>query len=336
MMLVRLSSGLIGFAPLAAKLGADPVELCNRVGLPPSCLDDANQFISCEAFYSLLELAATETGCAHLGLHLGSDINLSAMGPTGFVIQHASTPMEALKDLRRYNHLHDQGTKVELLIEGQTAFLTAENLVAPDDAFHVIDRAAGLGLAILRMIGGRHWRPLKVLFRHHEPEDSEPYQTLFGCPVLFGQEVNALAFEARILNAPISQESNTHTTQVIREYIRRLEQQTPCDLTGQVKMLIQQLLSTNNCQLATIAEMLQVSQRSLQRHLSNNGTSFSNLVEETRIEKAQKYLLESNISMSQLADLLGYTEPSNFSRAFKRRVGLAPLVWQKSRIKSLP
>lgn len=328
-MLLRLSSALIGFSELAQQLGANPAELCARAGLDPSYLHTTNQFIRCETFNRLLEVAAQATGREDFGLLLGREINLAVMGPTGFIIQHAGSVMEALNGLRRYNHLHDQGTLVQLTTDHGKAYFSSRNLAASDEAFQVTDRAAGLGMAVMRMLGGPDWSPDKVLFRHRAPADTGLYQKVFGCPVLFGQEENALVFDADFLDAPMTQESNSYTNQIVQDYIRRLEGQAPRDLISKVRLLIQQLLGTNGCSLVKIADSLRVSKRSLQRHLNQQGTSFSELVESVRIDMAQQYLTETNMSLTQLAELLGYTETSNFSRAFKRRVGLAPLAWKK-------
>lgn len=77
-----------------------------------------------------------------------------------------------------------------------------------------------------------------------------------------------------------------------------------------------------------------LSQRSLQCYLENEGTSFSELVENVRMETAKKYLLETAMPLSRLAELLGYSETSNFSSAFKRETGLAPLECKKSHLNS--
>ena len=102
----------------------------------------------------------------------------------------------------------------------------------------------------------------------------------------------------------------------------------PGDIVNHTKYLIRMLLPEGKCSLENISALLNTSDRSLQRNLKARGTSFRQLVDRVRKSIAQQQLRHSNLSNSQLAYMLGYTELSTFTRSFKRWFGVTPSKWR--------
>ncbi len=94
--------------------------------------------------------------------------------------------------------------------------------------------------------------------------------------------------------------------------------------------MIHNRLPFGDCSLEVVAKQLAVSPRTLQNRLSEQATTFKQLVDELRRGIAQQQLLQSHVPISQLCDLLGYSDQTAFSRAFKRWFGVSPREWQKT------
>ena len=102
----------------------------------------------------------------------------------------------------------------------------------------------------------------------------------------------------------------------------------PDSYPDQIRYLIRQALYTGDCSIERIAGYLSITPRTLQRRLKTEGTSYKLLLEEVRFTIASRYLLDSRASLTTLADMLGYSELSAFSNAFKSKTGLSPRQWR--------
>ena len=143
----------------------------------------------------------------------------------------------------------------------------------------------------------------------------------------FNAEFNALSYDAAILRIPLRQ----HDEELHRMLTRRLlelEQSHPEDFVSRVEHVIRQMLPAGRCSVELTAKCLNLGKRTLQSRLKDERVTFQQLLERIRSDIASSYLQESVVTMTTLAELLGYSELSAFSRAFKRWFGVAPLSWK--------
>jgi len=166
--------------------------------------------------------------------------------------------------------------------------------------------------------------PLLVTFTHPEPNCSDEYYTHFRCPVIFSAETNSLTLPIDVIDKSLVGTDPMLadlSDQVMREYMLNLDQSK---LTEQVKTFIIEHLPSGEVRLEKVADDLAVSARTLQRRLNEEDTTFANLLEETRRDLASKYIREKNKCLNEISFLLGFSEVSAFSRAFKRWNGQSP------------
>ena len=147
--------------------------------------------------------------------------------------------------------------------------------------------------------------------------------------MFFGQERTEIVFPKHWLNAPIIQ-TDPALNMILSTHINQPEQNIPRNFCDEVVCLIKDLLPLGPCGLETVADRLAVHQRTLQRTLKEEGSSFSDLLESVRQEIATERLRNSNISIIQLSDYLGYADNTAFTRAFKRWFGSTPREWRKT------
>jgi AraC-like DNA-binding protein len=186
-------------------------------------------------------------------------------------------------------------------------------------------------LRMCRITTGENIKPLLVHLRRPRPPNTERYERFFGSPVEYNTETNRLCFERALVDAPLSTpnpELARVNDQTVIDYLARFDR---ASIAMQVRAEIIGRLPEGSPHQDTIAESLHVSLRSLQRRLKDENTSFKKLLEETRRELALQYIRDSHRPIAEITYLLGFSEHSNFTRAFKRWTGRSPAEFRTTR-----
>jgi len=175
-----------------------------------------------------------------------------------------------------------------------------------------------------RAISGRDVVPRAVRFRHPAPADVREHEALFRTLLRFSAPHTEIEFEDRDLDAPLPHANETYFT-IFRAQVERALGRLPgkSGTAQDVRAAAQAALSSGQCTLAGTARALGTSERTLQRRLREEGTSFAELVDCLRREMALEYL-DKRLSVGEIAWLLGYSEASAFHHAFKRWTGTTP------------
>ena len=172
--------------------------------------------------------------------------------------------------------------------------------------------------------------PVSVTFTHPKPSCSAKFYEYFRSPVVFEAPTNSLTLplEAVDKSLPGSNPQLAELNdQVMIEYLAQLDHDR---ITEKVKAAIIDQLPSGNVTDENVAQDLYMSSRNLQRQLQSAGTTFTTLLNEIRQDLAQKYLRDQDTSMTEIAFLLGFSESSAFSRAFKRWIGVTPTQYRKA------
>ncbi len=175
-------------------------------------------------------------------------------------------------------------------------------------------------------------RILRVELRQRAPDDTAAYQKVFGAPVHFCAPTDRLWFSREEWAAP-TESADAALVRLLEEHARILSQRVPHGSTGfvhQVRKIMAATLAQGGSATA-IARELNVSVRTLQRRLDENGTTFREVSESVRGQLAQGYLADRNVSITEVAYLLGFSEHSAFIRAFRRWTGESPARWRRRR-----
>ncbi len=183
-------------------------------------------------------------------------------------------------------------------------------------------------LRAFREMIGRNVAPVSVSFAHPRTEDIKEFERFFGCSVSFGRQENIIEMKLSDLHLQLVA-ADHRLLAVLRRYcedvLSRHAAQAP-PLVERVERLIADRLAHGEASLDTVATEMGLSPRSLSRKLAELDTSFNGLVGSLRKDLALRYLQESNLSLTEIAFLLGYSEVSTFTHAFKRWTGNTPTV----------
>ncbi|MGH8447234.1 MAG: AraC-like transcriptional regulator QhpR [Solimonas sp.] len=324
------AGALTGITAALAPRGLRPEPICERRGVDPAVLADAEARLPVERYVDLLEDAARASGNAALGLRLGYTQPLSSIGPGAARVAQARTFGEAIATLIVDLPLHQDGVSIELQIDGRWA-----SVAYSIRHLHGIEYAQDAELSIAKMLAATRrlgpdseWAPAQVHFEHPAPADPAAQRRLFGAPVHFSQPRNALIFERSWLDTPLRgaalgvefQAAIASATAIANDEL---------SLVAALKGRILRALPEGAATIEAIAGQLALSERTLQRRLQAAGLNFQQLVEQLRFETACRLLCQGHLPLTEIGYLLGYSEPSAFSRAFRRWSGASPLAYRR-------
>ncbi len=254
----------------------------------------------------------------------------NAMGVLGHAWLTSRTLRAAFHRLARFSRVVSEGVKVNL-VETETSATLEFHFLHPGLAPWLRpDGTLAMLLAMCQALGGKSFRPQEVHVPHAQPRRTQPYRHLFGCPVLFRAEACRFQISAQAADAPRTappeQLEQLHD-RLMLDYLRQMDE---ADLIGRVKGVIVDLLPSGNVTDARVARELHMTSRTLQRRLQERGTTFKRLLTEVRTDLAAQYLREGRHNLSEISFLLGFSELSAFSRAFKRWHGRPPSDYLRS------
>ncbi|OMH25568.1 hypothetical protein BGP75_23725 [Motiliproteus sp. MSK22-1] len=262
-----------------------------------------------------------------IGLEIGRLMPSGILNIVGYIMMTSASLGEAYKNLENYWELLGGMGDFKFIAKNVSGNMHAEISVGD---FHPISKEwieciTSYCITVGRKLTGKDFFPLKVHCSYSEPGYEECYRQLFGDCVLFDQKHNKIVLSAEDADLPI-----IHPDPVLLNLLKlqaeleRKQMSTLKELTRSVKNLILQGSKEGRTDVEDIAKKMCMSKRSLQRLLGLEGTSFSMILKQVRMERAILMLQQQDLNITQIAFQLGYSERSAFDRAFKKWTGLAP------------
>ena len=319
---------LIEIPQILRERGIDPVEVIRSAGLEMALLDDPENMISFVAMGRLMKRCAARTQCPHFGLLIGQRAGPSSLGIIGHLSQQMPKVGSALRSIILHLPIHDRGAAPLLSVEPDVAMLSY--LIyqqGVEGSNQIYDGAIAITFNILRALCGPTWYPTEVLFSHRQPSDTKPYRQFFQAPLRFDRERTALVFPAKWLDCAVAGADPIRREQ-IEQQITTLENLDSRDLVSRLRSVLRTLLITHRGSLEQVAQLFSMHRRTLNRRLESQDYTFQRLVNEVRYEIARQLLEDSQMSMSQIAVTLDYSDASAFTRAFRRWSGTTPAAWR--------
>jgi AraC-like DNA-binding protein len=309
---------------LARGYGVDPLPILIESGIDLADLADFNARISSEKVHAFYTKLANKIPNPNFGLDAGKYWHPSQMGALGYAWMTSSTLRSAFERVVRFSRTV-LGT-VDVVIEESEMGLSlifdfSNESFAP--AFRLNGNRAII-LAMIQCNAGRDFYPQAISFSHGKPENERDFNDLFQCPLIFNADVDSLTISLEEADKPRScsnkQLAQLHD-QVLITYLAKLDKN---NIVENVKWAITESLSEGKCSDSVIASKLFMSQRTIQRRLKEKNTTFKNLINEVRQDLADTYLNDSSLTLTEISFMLGFSEASAFSRAFKRWAGQSP------------
>ena len=280
------------------------------------------------AFYrNALEL----TGDALIGLKLGEPFVPQRYGLFGYALQSASTLRRAMTVAVNFGQLTFSFFSFDWGDSGGQGWFAMKDPPPVEQELHdvYLDRDMSAALIAFSSIMGQPF-PLTGLELAHDGHGRQlDYRDYFDCDIRFSSYPSKLLFNPELLDKPLPQsdpDASQYFRQQCRMLITKLKSQSYFADDVRMLLLAQPGQFPN---IGHVAEQLHVSVRTLRRRLNEEGSSYRELLEEVRFQMGKEYLLDTRLPLAEISDLLGYTEPGNFSHAFRRWSGQSPRSFRR-------
>ncbi|BFO08000.1 L-rhamnose operon regulatory protein rhaS [Serratia rubidaea] len=327
-----LSAAATGLSDFIGSQGGDVDRIFGISGIDPENLSCPTLSLDLVSYCRVMEEAAHLAVCDNFGLYYGQQFRPQSLGLIGYIGLCSATLEQALRNLVSAFPFHQHNTLIQLTERHDSWQLDYQVrhgaiLSRRQDA----ELTLGMFLNLIRRAAGKHWAPREVHFEHPRPEQWHEHCKVFDAPVYFEQPFNSMI----INKADVARKMPDHDPMlllVMQDAIRRLSADPVSQCCVHLTRTgIQLQLVNGEPSLEAVAEKQGLSAWSLQRRLREENTSFSAQVDQVRKEMAIHYLRQQHLSVSEMALLLGYSEVSAFSRAFRRWFGCSPRHYRQSR-----
>ncbi|MGF7121651.1 AraC family transcriptional regulator [Rhodococcus sp. AG1013] len=325
--LVR-NATLTGYLELIRSREVDPLPLLRSVGLQVADLAMPNQWIAIDAAARLLEISAVATGLEGFGLRLAENRKFSNLGPISVAAQGEPDMRSVLMMLSRYQHLRSEAINVRIAETDDLVKVRLDFDIVPASASRQFsEMIVGALLRLIKIVSGGRWTPATVCFTHDAPDALTLHRRTLGNSIRFGENFNGFGFYAGDLDIPNSLFDPSFQP-FAKEYIDTIASPRPVDDLDRIRELIETTLPTGRCSLQHVAKTLGVNRVTVHRLLARSNTSFSEILNTTRVDLARIYVTQRTRSLTDVAGLLGFSELSAFSRWFRTEFGSSPTAWR--------
>ncbi len=311
--------------------GVEISQLLEEADISLQAMEDFTYRIPYEQFERLFHDTIEKTGNPAFALHMGAVIRPEAFGLFGYTALSCSTYGECLQTMVRYKKLIDFEI-VHLSKQGSTHFV---QFIPYNPLSSIVPLLVEANFAFFLCFGRwathQSFSPLSAEFQYALPEHVSEYERIFQCSLSFNQPHNILSFSEEVWQMPLVSNNLLLKPLVFQQADQLLAQIDP---GGRISdQVTHWLLSTDQIPLFTleaVAEKLNMSPRSLQRHLTEEGVLFRDLVSDARKRRALNYLKLTKLTVAEIAFLLGFSQVSSFHRSFKRWTGMTVGEWRAS------
>ncbi|MGD9526098.1 AraC family transcriptional regulator [Pseudonocardia sp.] len=325
--LARYAS-LNNFVELSRSLGLDPAGMVRAAGLDPASMSLQDRWVPAAAIADLLERAAAASGREDFGVRLAELRRFSNLGPLSLVIREEPDVRSALRILMRCENMFNEALHIRLVEHDGLATIRVELDLAEAGRRQSVELAVGVLYRLMAAFLGPTWQPVAVGFSHPPPVGETIHHRALGPVVRFGRDYDGLRVHSRDLDA-----ANAMADPFLRGYAQRflgsIEAGARSTTLDRVRELVELLLPTGRCSVEQVARSLGVNRRTVHRMLAKEGQTFTALVDSTRRGLAERLVLTRNRPLTEVAELLGFSSHSNFTRWFRRCFGCSPSQWRR-------
>ncbi|MDY7533087.1 AraC family transcriptional regulator [Pseudomonas sp. Bout1] len=327
-----MKSGISGWVLAIARTldvaGIPHEKIFQQVGMDPAGLNAGSNRYSQETVSRLWRAAVQETADPYFGLKVASQIRPSTFSVVGYAMSCSATLGDALNRFARYAKLISNSATVTLTEDcGKLSISFNFDTGGAPPIFHTIDTVVAGLVCFSSWIAGKQVVPHEVHFRHERPEDIKAYTKILKCPIHFGQENDCIVFNSCDMTRPILSADEQLAALLDSMAVTQMAQLSERFSKKVRDCLVQQFAEGEISRRGT-AERMHMTERTLLRRLKDENTTFQEVLDRLREELAYEYLSGSDVTVQAVSSMLGFSDASTFSRAFKRWTGRRPSLAQ--------
>lgn len=307
--------------------------LLENTGINPEAFTDPKARLTYQQILVLTNNMLTLCNDPTLGLVLGDRININQFGMLGYAILSCADVRQALNLGLKYHVLIDPAFNFEVYEQNEITSIRLTSHIPIESIYNLLcDVFLANFVSLGRFLTGLDIMPREININRPKPEYSAVYQEFFpNCPVNWDQPRTEIVIDSSLLDAP---------TTLADEATAKMAESQCADIMSRmgpkegIVIKVRRILLSNPGHfppIETVASHLATSTRTLSRSLQEVSTSYQKILDEVRKEMAIEYLKTSNLPIEEIAALIGYNDPSNFRKAFKRWTGQPPSYYRSSK-----
>lgn len=321
------SAGLHGFRALVTELGGDADDLATRSGLPLAALESTDELVPDTVVAMALETAAAELSCPDFGLRMARRQDLNLLGPLGLAVKHSESLATALHYVSDFLFIQAEGLRIRAV---------PDPLGSPDVAGVEFDAGPGriptpqstalvLGFAhraAVELVGGPYG--LRSVELPHDPPDPAAYAAYFQGTVRGGRPSAVIRITGSLASL-LLRDHDDELQRLAHAMLARHRRNPADDVVRLVRTALTHAMGHTPLTITEVARQLSVHPRTLQRLLAAAGTTFAEVLDDTRRLTARQLLTGTDLPIAQVAHRVGYAEAATFSRRARAWWGTTPL-----------
>ena len=322
------SAVLSNYVEVARSVGLDPHRLVTEFRLPPACLTDPEVKVSATAVGRLLEELARRSGKIDFGLRLADRRTVANLGALALLVREQPTIRKAIAVLVGYMFLHSESLLLDMKEhDGELILQLGIDVDRPVPIRQGVELGIGFLHRSFQQLFREHWKPQIICFTHAAPPRKEVYRKFFGTEVEFNQDFNGIVCASRDIDAAVPT-ADANMLRNVQQYLDALASRRNKTMSALVRECIYTMLPSGLCSTDSVAARLGVDRRTVHRHLAREGKTFSSLMDSVRAELVTRYIDNRDRPLASVAELLGFSALSAFSRWFRAQFGCSVSEWR--------
>lgn len=314
------------------RVGLARADVVREAQLPLAVIRDQAPLTTAQ-FFTLWRVLVEISGDPTIGLRIATGLEGAVMPPSFMVAYHARDFRDALQRVARFKRLcAPEEVRIEErkdCYEIVVTWMHADEQASPPA---LVDATLASLMELGRSGTASSLSALRVELARPEKRKAD-YERYFGCRVTFGAARDCLTLRGTDLDKPFVSYNAEMLDILVPELDRRLDQQTHnTTLVEQIRWVLRRRLTAGRPDIRSVATELAMSERSLQRKLTDEGVTFQSLLSDTRHQLALEYLADPALAIIEVAYMLGYEDQNSFFRAFRQWEELTPTAWRTQQV----
>lgn len=317
-------------------MGLDNLEISSNLNVDLEILNQPMATISSDILGSYIELVINRSGNHRLGLEKGFDVPVTIAGMLYKLYENCTTLKEVfeksdihtptINPLYRYINRIDENLFIHRITINEE-FAKKYPLATRQ----LYESQLGISLQILYSLTGKRIKPMQIRTIYDKEGDNDKLNNYFKCPIQYATNEFALLFDSSILDFPILTANNQLLSIIEKLIIEMKERGQESNLSNAIRKYLLKCLPTIDVDIKTVAQNLNFGERTLQRRLRKENTSYREILNSVRIELSERYI-EENISFAEIAYLLGFDSQSAFNKFFQKHFKKQPSIFKRQKM----
>jgi len=305
--------------------GFDPQAILDRAGIPRSAFEDTRTRLPKGKFEAIWQAASEATGDSAIALRVSTTVKATTLGIIGYLAAVSESRRNAFELVRDFTPVLWEDVECDLECDGEVAFIRCRTGSDPRRSRFTTEYAIGLTVTMSRSLGARRSDPLEARFSYPAPAYADEYERILGLPVRFDAGEDGVVFPIAMMDS-----LNPAADAALRQLLQRYAADQLATISANVRFsqrvraCVRSVLPLGSLTAEAVAARFGVSERTLRRRLREEGMSYQQILNDVRIELARYYLTKEKPGIAEVAQMLGFSDQSAFTKAFRRWTGQTP------------